>query len=362
MKLFQKPLIYILFILILGGLIVSPFLKAKEYGYVVEIGGDEVTQPYMGEGNCLYQKTGEGTHKKIVDFPAFYYRYVKMPMGMGEQGTSISNRAEMPDGIRLQWFAPYENQMWVVEADFDDDKLEALKNHEFIATTNKNRVEEKFMKDDRFDFVINIGPKGKANVWVFGYGEQYLLVTLQAKKGADYLWDYYRVSGFDRDATREEIIESVLNSRSDEFIEQYREGTLDKSPKNWDRQMRRFNWELVGNEHFELQDYFGYYSNGEQYSRYPGQENAFNERHGAPVQLIAFVKGFDAEKRYERVRMHLDRFEVLDAFEKLTSENPDEPLKVRLAITQDMSEIFIYVENQTDRIEIFEINAYLENL
>ena len=126
--------------------------------------------------------------------------------------------------------------------------------------------------------------------------------------------------------------------------------------------MRRFNWELVGNEHFELQDYFGFYSNGEQYSRYPGQENAFNERHGAPVQLIAFMKGLDAEKRYERVRMHLDRFEVLAAFEKLTSNNPEELLKVRLGITQDMSEIFIYIENQTDRIEILGINAYLENL
>ena len=356
-----KKRIIISIISIIGVYILSLGLAEKKYSYTVNVGGEDTVEAYLGQGNYFYKDLGYDI-KPLKYFPAFYYRFLSYDiMGGGEQGSSATSEyLEFPDGVMLYWYAPYEDEMWIAKYPFDHKILERLKKHKFSRVLRANGAEANFFDDD-LDFIINIGAEGRAAIWMLKHEEKYLLGLIQGIKGGFDQWDYYHVSGLEG-KTREEIVLNLLEDRSEEFRQQFYDGTLDKSAKNWDRQMKRYQWEIIGNEHFKIKDFFGYYANGEQYYRYENKPHAFYTDHAVPIEFIVFVESLDEQKQYERLRIKLDRYEVLEAFEKLCQINCDEPLSFKLSLTRDLTEIFIYVKNKTNIFEIKTIKASLQDI
>lgn len=360
MSTFKKRII-ISIISIIGVCILSLGLSEKKYSYTVNIGGENIVEAYLGQGNYFYKDLGYDI-EPLRYFPEFYYRFLSVDtMGRGEQGSSLTKKyLDFPDGVMLYWYAPYEDAMWIAKYPFDQKIIERFKNYQFYDVIDgEDRI---FFDSSRnINFVVNIGSEGRAAIWLNMWGESYLLGLIQGFKGGFDQWSYYRVSGLEG-KTREEIVLNLLEDRPEEFRQQFKDGTLDKSAKNWDRQMKRYQWDIVGNEHFKIKDFFGYYANGEQYYRYENKPHAFYTDHAVPIEFIVFVESLDEKKQYERLRIKLDRYEVLEAFEKLFQINQDEPLSFKLSLTRDLKEISIYVKNKKNIFEVKNIKASLQDI
>lgn len=352
--------IFFSIIAITGVFILTLGSTNKQYSYTVNLGGENIVEAYLGQGNYFYQDLGDEINP-LLEFPAFYYRFLSYDiMGGGEQGSSLTKvYRELPDGVMLQWYAPYEDEMWIAKYPLDKNLIDRLKKHSFYDVLRDS--EEKSFFNDSLNFYINIGAEGRAAIWVFNQGEQYLLGLIQGIKAGFDQWDYYPVSGLEG-KTREEIILNLLKDRPEEFRQQFHDGTLDKSAKNWDRQMRRYHWDIVGNENFQIKAFYGFYANGEQYYRYENQLHPFYKDHAAPIEFIVFIESRDDQKQYERLRIKLDRYEVLSAFENISKKDLNANLSFKLSLTRDLSEVSIYVENDTETVEIKEIDARLQDI
>ena len=333
------------------------FTKPKKiYKYGIDIGSLYPNEMYFGKGDYFYKYNEQGEAIPIVTFPQFYARFNNVKkLGIGAQGVSVSNKAEIPDGVMLYWFSPFEDKLWRARVDFDQKLLKAYMDLEYYSAWDKGMVKN-ISEDGLSTFVVNLGPEGRAAVWM----ESYLLATPQAVEvDMEKNWPNYYIAG--AKVTRAELIEERVALLTEENQKLYREGKL-ATAERWDRLMKQYSWEVIGNEHFNIKYISAGYSNGEAYHLYDGKKALIKDTHAVPINLSAFIESTDEQKQYELLWIGFDEEEILNAFETISKNNPDEKIQLKISPNRELTDVEVFVKAGRYIIEIKKIKAQLRDI
>lgn len=333
------------------------FTKPKKiYSYGIDIGSLYPNEMYFGKGDYFYKYNEQGEAIPIVNFPQFYARFEHIyRLGTGAQGVSISNKAEIPDGVVLYWFSPFEDKLWRARVDFDQKLLQTYMNLEYYSASKKS-MKKLVSEDGLSDFVVNLGPEGRAAVWM----ENYLLATPQAVEiDMEKNWANYYIAGWKK--SRQELIERRVAFLDEANQKLYREGKL-ATAERWDRLMQQYSWEAIGNHHFNIKYISAGYSNGEGYHLYDGKKALIKDTHAAPISMSAYIESTDEKKQYELLWIGFDEEEILNAFETISKNNPGEKIQLKLSPNRNLTEVDVFLKAGRNIIEIKKIKAQLRDM
>ncbi|WP_342386914.1 hypothetical protein WMO13_04205 [Ignatzschineria larvae DSM 13226] len=348
------------------------------FGYTVTLGApQEFNLLFGGHNSYLYlteknQETGEKIDRIVTSFPTLgdfqggFWRN-------GGTKTSNSNRAEFPTGIYLQWYSLFEKQGWKIRFDFDPIFMEKLKHHCF---RNVNRGAQVCMIDRRnfgqnyilgsFNFSIYAMPSGLAYVYMSGGGETYLLGELQAEP-TDINFESYKITlGSRLNETGDEVFNRRLSYQTEEFQKAYHDGTLSFSTEKWERRMKRYDWELVGNSFYKVKGPFNaVYTNAEMYNIYQDGKNTFRDRHAPPNHLTVYLEGTELSPNpgvVKRVRFKFDDDEIMKSFEIMSALDPDVKLQLQLDLSADFTGHRLFLKNGDKIRRIESTMFYIEDI
>lgn len=352
-------IIFLIVIVCIGAVVVTKysdeiFTKSKKiYNYGIDIGSLYPNEMYFGKGNYFYKYNDQGEVVPIVTFPQFYARFEHIyGLGTGAQGVSISNKAEIPDGIMLYWFSPFEDKLWRARVDFDQKLLQSYIDLEYYSAKD-NAVIKNISEDKMFSFFVNLGPEGRAAVWIKGL----LIATPQAVEvDMEKNWPDYYIAGWEK--SRQELIERRVSFLDETDKKLYREGKL-ATAERWDRLMKQYSWEAIGNQHFNIKYIFASYSNGERYHLYDEKKAMIKDIHAVPVSVSAYIESTDEKKQYELLWIGFDEEEILNAFETISKNNPGEKIQLKLSPNRNLTEVDVFLKAGRNIIEIKNIKAQL---
>lgn len=287
--------------------------------------------------------------------------------------TAGSNRAEFPTGIFLQWYSLFEKQGWKTRFDFDPSFMEKLKYHCF---RNVNDGADDCIIDRRnfgqnyilggVSFDIYAMPSGLAYVYMRGGGETYLLGKLQAEP-IDINFESYKITlGSRLNETGEEVFNRRLSYQTEEFQKAYHDGTLSFSTEKWERRMKRYNWEVVGNNLYKVKGpYNSVYTNAEMYNIYEDGKNTFRDRHAPPNHLTVYLEGTELSPNpgiVERVRFKFDDEEIMEAFEVMESINPKAKMTLEIDMSADFKSHRLILSNGDKAVRLKPTMFYIEDI
>lgn len=349
----------IVIITISGVALMNLRIDKKEYPYTVELGAPPEYNLFFGGNNSyLYQKQELKDHSlslnPVTRFPTLG-NFIRGGWTSGSTVTSELNRAEFPTGVYLHWYSLLEQQGWEVQYDFPEDIINKIRTHHF---RNIVRGGSNSMVDDThgFSFDIYAIPSGKAYIRISGGGETYLLGEVQGVP-IDIDFDSYILSlGSMHDYTLETMTDRRLSLESEEFQDKYRNGELSFSSAPWDRRMKRYRWELVGDAFYQVKGpYNSDYTNGEMYNIYENGQNTFHDRHAPPNHVVVYLEGTELSLnpgKVERFRFRLDDEEIMSAFEKVEALDPEGIIKLEVIISADLKGYKVLLTNGTKGIRL----------
>lgn len=340
-------------------------IREKVFHYEVELDSLDETHAFFGGGSYFFQYTTEDKEEieKVASFPweANYYSSASSwGIGHGLQAMSISNRSKLPDGFYVKWYSPFENQRWEVKGYFDFDFFKQLEKHYVEMPFNSGSSNDFFLKS--FNFVVNAGPEGRLAIWIVGKGQRYLLVRARANNlGEGYqgvMSPSFPIYGM----TPEEMAERRIKTVSAKVQEDYKNNNMAHYAELWDRRMKRYNWRLMGNEHFGLLESLVSYSNGERLTASKEGKIAFRDRFAAPKEIFVFLINRKDPAHQERLRVRINEEEMITALETLTKDNPDKEVRLKLDISEDLKIISVIAFTDNESIEVMKITAKLFDL
>ncbi len=351
--------------------------EVERFGYTVELGAPrEYNLLFGGHNSYLYitEKNEEGIlmDRRVTSFPTLgdfqggFWR-------IGGTVTANSNRAEFPTGIYLQWYSLFEKKGWKKRFDFDPIFMKKIKYHCF---RNVNRGSESctinrltwggdFMRGN-FSFDIYAMPSGLAYVYIRGGGETYLLGELQAEPTDINFESYKKTLGSRLNETGDEVFNRRLSYQTEEFQKAYHDGTLSFSTEKWERRMKRYNWEVVGNNLYKVKGpYNGVYTNAEMYNIYQDGKNTFRDWHAPPNHMTVYLEGTELSPNpgvVERVRFKFDDDEIMEAFEKVEALDPEGKIKLQVVMSLDFKTYRVLLTNGTRGVRLNPTMFFIEDI
>lgn len=340
------------------------------FKYTVGINApNEYNLLFGGHNSYFYRQeidsqTGQKVDRRVTSFPTLgdfmggYWR---------SSGTVTSqlNEGEFPTGVYLKWYSLFEKQGWEVRYELPVDLISQLKSHKFI-NLHEGDLSKVITRYKGFSFDLYAMPKGLVYLYISGGGETYLLGEIQAKP-VDINFDIYRKTLHSkRDETAEDVFNRRLSYQTEEFQEAYHNGTLSFSTEKWERRMKRYNWEVVGNNLYKVKGpYNGVYTNAEMYNIYEDGKNTFRDQHAPPNHLTVYLEGTELSPnpgRVERVRFRFDDDEIMEAFEKVEAVNPEGKIKLEVVMSSDFKTYRILLTNGTRGVRLKPTMFYIEDI
>ncbi len=335
------------------------------YPYQVELDSLDETHAFFGGGSYFFQYTAEDKEviEKVASFPwesNYYASASGWGLGHGLQAMSLSNRSKLPDGFYIKWYSPFENQRWEAKGDFDFDFFRQLEKHYVEMPFNSSSSSNFFLK--YFNFVVNAGPEGRLAIWIVGKGQQYLLVRARANSLGEGSQGVISPSFPTYGMTSEETAERRIKTVSAKVQEDYKNNNMAHYAELWDRRMKRYNWHLMGNEHFGLLESLVSYSNGERLTASKEGKIAFRDRFAAPKEIFIFLINRKDPKHQERLRVRVNEEEMMKVLETLTKDDPDKEVHLKLDVSEDLKILSLIAFTDNESIEVMQITAKLFDL
>lgn len=340
------------------------------YPYGVNLGAPkEYNLLFSGYRSYLYQKlknpeTGVINEKRVTSFPTMG-DFIRAPWSNKGSVTASSNKAEFPTGIYLHWYSLFEKQGWEIKYDFNEGMMSRIKDYNFrnVFSGWQERI---VSTSHGFDFSIYAMPQGLAYIYIVGGGASYLLGEVQAQK-VDVNFDAYRgtLHSLTKE-TAEDLFNRRLSYQTEEFQQAYHDGTLSFSTEQWERRMKRYNWEVVGNNLYRVKGPIdGGYVNAEMYNLYEGSKNTFHDCHAAPIHLTVYLEGTELSPNpgvVERVRFRFEDDQIMEAFEKVEALDPEGRIKLEVVMSSDLKSYRILLTNGTKGVRLYPKMLKLEDI
>ncbi|WP_342386913.1 DUF2931 family protein [Ignatzschineria larvae DSM 13226] len=344
--------------------------KLDEYSYVVRLSAPkEYNLLFGGHNSYLYlselnEKSGNLVDRKVTTFPTLgdfkggFWR-------LGSKVTSGGNEAEFPSGIFLRWYSLFEKQGWAGRYDFNPEFMSQIKQHCFM---NVVRGYEDCLtaKKNIFSFDIYAMPSGLAYVYISGAGETYFLGEIQAEPIDINFEIYKKTLGSRLNETGDEVFNRRLSYQTEEFQKAYHDGTLSFSTEKWERRMKRYDWELVGNSFYKVKGPFNaVYTNAEMYNIYQDGKNTFRDRHAPPNHLTVYLEGTELSPnpgRVERVRFKFDDDEIMEAFEVMEAIDPNNKITLEIDMSADFKSHRLILANGNRAVRLKPTMFYIEDI
>ena len=241
----------------------------------------------------------------------------------------------LPDRLKITFFSNAENQFYQGEFKLPYDNILAL---------FKEGVEMNQEYPVYSSIMAGIAPGGAVSVWVIGSGDYKEVFFGQAEKidldpGSAFALPFE--SEADADAY---ITKQLVNVLEPEQIASLKKNGIPFGL--WARYRNLYKWEPVLSKEFDLTYVDFEYLNGER-----NEISGMVER---PVpKEVAFKTIIDNKRRIFIVKF--DEFEIMDAFEKLGSNNQKVYLEFEPRLPRDVTKVRIY--NDKESIELKEYKS-----
>ncbi|CAN5196487.1 hypothetical protein BH09BAC5_BH09BAC5_29150 [soil metagenome] len=259
--------------------------------------------------------------------------------GWGELGsTFIMNETNttVPAKLDIEWFSYAENKFYKGTFDLPADTIAQYFKEGFISPDTKTKQE--------FDCIkIGVAPGGYISVWVSGENITKEIITLQAKED-NYDWNVF----FDNpDISREKYVESTLREALTDSVYQTFK-TQKIIPDFWQRYNEKFNWKPQVFGLLNAYDILIKTFNGE-------QEFFFDQTKSQSKRAV--IRSFElhwtatSNKKY-MANTTFDEDEIYAAFKKISDTFPDEPIQLKVEISNTDFSLRISLVNSRQCYEL----------
>jgi hypothetical protein len=275
----------------------------------------------------------------IVDVPSGS----DMANGWGAIGrTHIvgDDNKSLPESLQVLWFSYVENEFYQGDFVLPKDSLTKLFNEGFIDPNT--------MKRDHYDrIVVGFAPGGYVAVWAKG-GQITTEIGFFKAKSVDYDWQKFSL-GLDK--SREDYIASALDNALNPDQRKIAAVPFSWKGKYEDDYRKVYSLSITNTLEARVSGALISYFDGS--AEYHVSETAADRwnLHQTIPQRIVWHWTSDSRKELQ-TEIIFDETEIMDAFKKLNSEHPHEPLAMLTEVVPATYSVSVILKNRFDSIVV----------
>lgn len=252
----------------------------------------------------------------------------------------------LPDSIEMYWYSILEKKYYHLNTKINKDKITQYfrKGYEYYFS----RESDKINNSTYDEIVVGIAPGGDVVIWVSSFPNTKEIEVFKATeiKKESLKDENYVVS-------EKEIIEVLNDTCTCEDNTQFRKIVHQNIPipyGKWTNKYRKqYNWKIAVNDFGQTKPEMKFYFfNAEKYSLI---KDNFNEMKYQKNVLPEFLNyQFSKNNKDYETLIKFDEDEVSNHFEKLTLQNPDEPLELIVNINEKLDKVSIQLSSKYESI------------
>lgn len=263
--------------------------------------------------------------------------------------SSMDGGVAVPDALSLYWYSYLEDKYYGLNTQLDRDKIsENFKNgfkRDIKGTlTSSDAINAKYNS-----LIAGIAPGGDVVLWISGGSDTKELEVFKAKElNRSQLKDYDIVTEDDR----QKVLKDTCTC---EDRPQFRKIVHNDQPIPfgiWSHKYRKkFNWKVSINNFGQSKSALNfYYFNGERNTMF--NEDLINLKFQERVlpDFIKFV--FIKDQKKYKAFIEFEEDELFNAFEKLTENNPNEPVEIVLNINSNLKQAKIQLKSKEQTLDL----------
>lgn len=284
----------------------------------------------------------------LADDTPFYVpdkRLVQSGWGIGGSHHIVGSKLKtLPKKATLEWFSFRENKFYVADINLPMETLNFL-----FKTGYKRESNPELKKFNKIIFGVGLG--GNISIWV---------------SGSDFSMEVSRFLAQESAGNWSKVVKNPKINRI-EFINDIVSDATEKDDRHqidaaeaafiWKGYQHQYSWEPVVLGSIELLDLFIQYRNGEKgyFDTQLGDGSKYYFR-STPKRMYLDYKTSDGKKYNSEI---IFSNEIVEAFEKLHEQNPDDKLRLKIEIHEKSRSIAVYLQNHqfTMRLEDFDVKT-----
>jgi hypothetical protein len=253
--------------------------------------------------------------------------------GIGDVKLSDGGGVVLPDSLQLYWYSFLENKYYELNTKLDKSKISNYfkTGYEFDRSGKLDKITQ--VSYDQL--IVGIAPGGDVVLWISSFPNTKEIGIFKAREinvknvDSNYIVD---------EDERKEVLSDTCTCKDDI---QFRRIVNNSKPIPfgiWTNKYRKkFNWKIDINNFGQTKSALEFnFFNGEEYDLYNLETTKIKyQKQILPDYLIfTFIKN----KKIYKVYLEFDENEIFSHFEKLTQENPDEPIDIVLNINSNLTQ------------------------
>lgn len=255
-------------------------------------------------------------------------------------------KAVLHDSLHLYWYSFLENKYYELNTKLNKTKISNCfkTGYEY----DRSGKLEEITKADYNQLIAGIAPGGDVVLWISSFNDTKEIEVFKAKEiNVKNVVRYDTVTNEER----KKVLSDTCTCKDDP---QFRKIVNNNKPIPfgiWTGKYRKkFNWKMDINSFGQTKSALKFYFfNGEEYSVYKLETAKIKYQKQVLPNYIKFT--FLKNKKIYKAYLEFDENEIFSHFDKLTYENPDEPIDIELDINSDLTQTTIKLRSKDKTLD-----------